>query len=145
MVKASVIVQEISDDVGRHRSDAQVNGATVTVLRGHEEVQSQWKHLQPGDLVKVSLLLLQTVFAYLHPLLCSSSALVWHPHGYMTECQLSDKSTAVHQEQPQYLDGNVGVSRAAVLLVEPVTADRTCTPCFVKTSTYLASNHRLCT
>lgn len=46
-------MQEISDDLGRHRSDAQINGADVTVLRGHEEVVSQWKHLQPGDLVKV--------------------------------------------------------------------------------------------
>ena len=46
-------VQEISDDLGRHRSDAQVNNADVTVLRGREEVISQWKHLQPGDLVKV--------------------------------------------------------------------------------------------
>ncbi len=40
--------------MGRHKSDAQVNNAPVTVLRGHEEVVSQWKHLQPGDLVKVS-------------------------------------------------------------------------------------------
>lgn len=48
------IVQEISDDIGRHNSDAQVNSALVTVLRGHEELQSQWKHLQPGDIVKVS-------------------------------------------------------------------------------------------
>ena len=47
------IVQEISDDIGRHNSDAQVNSATVTVLRGHEEIQTQWKHLQPGDIVKV--------------------------------------------------------------------------------------------
>ena len=46
-------VQEISDDLGRHRSDAQINNSGVTVLRGHEEVISQWKHLQPGDLVKV--------------------------------------------------------------------------------------------
>ncbi len=46
-------IQEISDDLGRHRSDAQVNNAPVTVLRGHEEGISQWKHLQPGDLVKV--------------------------------------------------------------------------------------------
>ena len=46
-------IQEISDDLGRHRSDAQVNNAPVTVLRGREEGISQWKHLQPGDLVKV--------------------------------------------------------------------------------------------
>ena len=46
-------IQEISDDLGRHRSDAQVNNAPVTVLRGHEEGTTQWKHLQPGDLVKV--------------------------------------------------------------------------------------------
>ena len=46
-------MQEISDDLGRHRSDAQINNSNVTVLRGHEEVISQWKHLQPGDLVKV--------------------------------------------------------------------------------------------
>ena len=39
--------------MGRHRSDAQVNSSPVTVLREHEEVASQWKHLQPGDLVKV--------------------------------------------------------------------------------------------
>lgn len=41
--------------MGRHRSDAQVNNAFVTVLRGHEEVLSQWRHLQPGDLVKVGI------------------------------------------------------------------------------------------
>lgn len=49
------LVQEISDDLGRHRSDAQINNSCVTVLRGHEEVLSEWKHLQPGDLVKVCL------------------------------------------------------------------------------------------
>ncbi|DBB09563.1 hypothetical protein WJX82_007159 [Trebouxia sp. C0006] len=47
-------IKEISDDLGRHRSDAQVNNAPVTVLRGHEEGTTQWKHLQPGDLVKVA-------------------------------------------------------------------------------------------
>ena len=30
-----------------------MNSSPVTVLREHEEVASQWKHLQPGDLVKV--------------------------------------------------------------------------------------------
>ena len=48
-----MVMQEISDDLGRHRSDAQINNSDVTVLRAHEEVVSQWKHLQPGDLVKV--------------------------------------------------------------------------------------------
>lgn len=32
-----------------------MNNAFVTVLRGHEEVLSQWRHLQPGDLVKVGM------------------------------------------------------------------------------------------
>ena len=46
-------LQEISDDVGRHRSDAQVNNTPCTVLRGADEVATQWHKLQVGDLVKV--------------------------------------------------------------------------------------------
>ncbi len=46
-------LQEISDDLGRHRSDAQVNNTPCTVLRGPDEVVTQWHKLQVGDLIKV--------------------------------------------------------------------------------------------
>eukprot|EP00891_Asterochloris_glomerata_P006425 jgi/Astpho2/6425/e_gw1.00093.28.1_t len=46
-------VKEIADDLGRHRSDAQINNAPAVVLRGREEVHTQWRHVQIGDVVKV--------------------------------------------------------------------------------------------
>ena len=51
-----VLLQEIADDLGRHRSDAQINNAPAVVLRGREEVHTQWHHVQVGDVVKVCLL-----------------------------------------------------------------------------------------
>ena len=51
-----VSLQEIADDLGRHRSDAQINNAPAMVLRGREEVHTQWRHVQVGDVVKVWLL-----------------------------------------------------------------------------------------
>ena len=51
-----VSLQEIADDLGRHRSDAQINNAPAVVLRGREEVHTQWRHVQIGDVVKVRLL-----------------------------------------------------------------------------------------
>ena len=51
-----VSLQEIADDLGRHRSDAQINNAPAVVLRGREEIHTQWRHLQVGDVVKVRLL-----------------------------------------------------------------------------------------
>ncbi|KAL3133538.1 hypothetical protein ABBQ38_007389 [Trebouxia sp. C0009 RCD-2024] len=53
-------IKEISDDLGRHRSDAQINNSCVTVLRGHEEVLSEWKHLQPGSQIPADLLFLSS-------------------------------------------------------------------------------------
>jgi hypothetical protein len=47
-------IQELLDDVRRHKSDSVVNHRLVTVLRASGEVQARWQDLRVGDIIKVA-------------------------------------------------------------------------------------------
>lgn len=49
----SALMQEVLDDVRRHRSDSVLNRRLVTVLRNGDDVRARWQDLRVGDVVKV--------------------------------------------------------------------------------------------